>query len=349
MTLRPPNSTRGRHNGRRLLISLTAFVGAAVAAPTALASGPSFALRPVTFDPKVPATASYFIFPSTRGKTVSSEVRVTNAGDAAGTAYLYPVDATTGQTSGTVYRSRQNPRRDVGRWLKLSAASVSLAPGESKVVSFAFAIPPNARPGEHVGGIVAENARVRTGAKAAGSRGKGGFQINIRELTIVGVEVQLPGGKPKLAVSHVKAGGQTGHQAILLGLANSGGLLLKPRGRVRVKDTRGHTVKRAALSLDTLIPATKIDYPVYVPGKPLRPAKYKVTIDLAYAGKKLHVTKTLDISKKNVTQVFGSRSHAVIGSGSGSTMLPWLLMAGALLVATGAVGVMVRSRRVVTE
>jgi hypothetical protein len=27
-------------------------------------------------------------------------------------------------------------------------------------------------------------------------------------------------------------------------------------------------------------------------------------------------------------------------------MLPWLLMAGALLVATGAIGVMLRSRRV---
>ena len=348
MSLRPPNSTRSRRNGRRLLVSLAALIGAAAVAPSALAAGASFALRPVTFDPKVPATASYFIFPAKKGKTITSEVRVTNAGDQAGTAYLYPVDATTGQTSGTVYLARAKARRDVGRWLRVAAPSVVLAPGESKIVSFRLTIPRGARPGEHVGGIVAENARLKTGAKAQGSKGRGGFQISIRELTIVGVEVQLPGGKPKLNVSHVKAGGQTGNQAILLGLKNTGGLLLKPHGRVRVKDSHGRTLKARALSLDTLIPATKIDYPVYFPGKPLRPARYKVTIDLAYAGKKLHVTKTLDISKKNVTQVFGSRSRAVIGGG-GNTMLPWLLMGIALLVATGAVGIMLRSRRIATR
>jgi hypothetical protein len=345
MTLRP-QSSRGRRNGRRLLLSLAAVVAAAVAAPAALADGPSFALRPVTFDPKVPETASYFIFPGKRGKTITSEVRVTNAGTAAGTAYLYAVDATTGQTSGTVYLARRNKRRDVGRWLRLGAASVTLAPGESKIVAFTFTVPRKARGGDHVGGIVAENARLKTGAKAAQSKGRGGFQITIRELTIVGVEVQLPGGSPKLGFSHVKAGGQTGHQAILLGLGNSGGLLLKPRGKVVVRDSHGKLVKRAALSLDTLIPSTKIDYPVYFPGRPLRPGKYKVTLDLRYAGKHLHATRTLEISRKSVVQVFGSHSRAVVGTGSSGTMLPWLLMAGALLVATGAIGVMLRSRRV---
>jgi hypothetical protein len=350
MRLRPPTfETRGRRNGRRLLVSLAALVVTAAAAPTALAAGANFALRPVTFDPKVPATSSYFIFAGKRGKTFTSEVRVTNAGDQPGTAYLYPVDATTGQTSGTVYLSRKNKRRDVGRWLRLGTQSVTLAPGESRVVSFRFTIPRKTRRGDHVGGIVAENARLKTGAKAQGRKGSGGFQISIRELTIVGVEVTLPGGKPKLSATGVKAGGQTGNQAILLGLANTGGVLLKPRGRVAVKDSHGRTVKRAALSLDTLIPATKIDYPVYFPGKPLRPGKYQVRIDLSYLGKQLHVTKTLDISKKNVTQVFGSRSRAVVGGGGGNTMLPWLLMGVALLVATGAVGIMLRSRRVVTD
>jgi Bacterial protein of unknown function (DUF916)/Protein of unknown function C-terminal (DUF3324) len=346
MSLRPPTSTRSRLNGRRLLVSLSALTVAAAAAPSALAAGASFALRPVTFDPKVPATSSYFIFGGKRGKTITSEVRVTNAGDQQGVAYLYPVDATTGQTSGTVYLSRKNKRRDVGRWLRLGAQSVTLAPGESRVVSFRFTIPRNVRAGDHVGGIVAENARLKTGAKAQGNKGRGGFRISIRELTIVGVEVQLPGGKPKLSVTGVKAGGQTGNQAVLLGLANTGGVLLKPRGRVSVRDSHGRTVKKRALSLDTLIPATKIDYPVYFPGKPLRPGKYKVRIDLSYLGKQLHVTKTLDISKKNVTRVFGSRSRAIVAGGGGNTMLPWLLMGAALLVATGAVALMLRSRRV---
>lgn len=334
---------------RPLLVSFALFVVSAAMAPAALASGANFALRPVMFDPKVPATSSYFVFAGKAGRTVTSQVRVTNAGEQPGTAYLYPVDATTGQTSGTVYLSRKNKRRDVGRWLRLSTTSLTLAPGASRVVSFSFRIPRNAKRGDHVGGIVAENAHLKTGAKSQGQKGHGGFQISIRELTIVAVEVQLKGGKPRLSAGAVHAGGQGGNQAILLGLSNTGGLLLKPRGRVTVRNSHGRTVKRTALSLDTLIPATKIDYPVYFRGKPLRTGTYRVQIDLAYAGKHLHATRTLQISKKNVTQVFGSRSRSLVAGGGGSTMLPWLLMAGALLVATGAVAVMLRSRRVAAE
>jgi hypothetical protein len=346
MRLRPPQlTTRGRRNARRLLVSAALLVVSAAMAPAALASGANFALRPVTFDPKVPATSSYFVFAGKAGRTVTSQVRVTNAGDQPGTAYLYPVDATTGQTSGTVYLSRKNKRRDVGRWLRLSTRSLTLAPGESRVVSFSFRIPRNAKRGDHVGGIVAENARLKTGAKSQGRNGRGGFQIRVRELTIVAVEVQLQGGKPRLSAGAVHAGGQGRNQAILLGLSNTGGILLKPRGRVTVRNSHGRTVKRTALSLDTLIPATKIDYPVYFRGKPLGAGTYKVRIDLAYAGKQLHATRTLQISKKNVTQVFGARSHSLV-RGGGNTMLPWLLMAVALLVATGAVAVMLRSRRV---
>ena len=53
-------------------------------------------------------------------------IRVVNTGGRTGTAYLYPVDATTGQTSGAVYLSRQSPRHDVGAWITLARSTVTL-------------------------------------------------------------------------------------------------------------------------------------------------------------------------------------------------------------------------------
>ncbi len=70
----------------------------------------NFALQPVLYNPANPLTESYFIFDSKPGIVVKSSVRVINTGNAAGIASLYPVDATTGQTSGAVYLSKTDPR-----------------------------------------------------------------------------------------------------------------------------------------------------------------------------------------------------------------------------------------------
>ena len=88
-------------------------------------------------------------------------IRVVNTGGRTGTAYLYAVDATTGQTSGAVYLSRQSPKRDVGAWIRLSQSNVTLAPGKNAVVDYTIRIPATVRPGDHLGGIVAENSQVQ--------------------------------------------------------------------------------------------------------------------------------------------------------------------------------------------
>src|SRR5437764_8550016 len=102
--------------------------GAAVVSP-AYAEGPqdaSFALKPLKYDPALTATKSYFILATRRGAVIKDQIRVVNSGGKKGTAYLYPVDATTGQTSGAVYLSRQSARTDVGAWITLSRSRVTL-------------------------------------------------------------------------------------------------------------------------------------------------------------------------------------------------------------------------------
>src|SRR6266705_1828981 len=136
-------------------VSLTGVLGSSIA--HADGGQANFSLQPVLYDPANPLTQSYFIFDSKPGIVVKSRVRVTNTGTATGSVSLYPVDATTGQTSGAVYLNQDDPRKDVGAWTTLGAQQLTLAAGQSQIVSFQVTIPSTVRPGQHLGGIVAEN------------------------------------------------------------------------------------------------------------------------------------------------------------------------------------------------
>src|SRR5258708_7339260 len=125
-------------------ISLTGILSSSIA--HADGGQPNFAVQPVLYDPSNPVTRSYFVFESNPGVVVKSNVRVTNTGTARGSAILYPVDATTGQTSGAVYLNQGDPRKDVGAWITLGTSQLTLNPGQSQIVSFQVTIPSSVRP-----------------------------------------------------------------------------------------------------------------------------------------------------------------------------------------------------------
>jgi hypothetical protein len=274
--------------------------------PTARADGGTaqFSLRPVSSTPGNSASASYFIFGGQPGVTISNKVRVTNTGTVRGSADLYAVDATTGQTSGAVYLSRTAPKQDVGAWVTLSVAQVTLSPGQSQTVAFQVAVPQAVRPGQHLGGIVAENTALQQASNG------GSVQINIQQLSIVAVQVNLPGTLvDQLTAQHVTPGGEHNYQVLYVGLRNSGTQMLKPSGTLQIADSGGHTLKTMQLTLDTFVPQTSIDYPVYVSGQALGVGQYQATLTLQYGtGKVLHYTTNFAITQDNLQQVFGSHA-----------------------------------------
>jgi hypothetical protein len=275
-----------KQHSRRLplLTALGVAAFATVCSSPASAAVPqaSFAVTPVVYDPALPVTKSYFVFPGRRGEVIKGQVRIANTGTATGTAFLYVVDATTGKTSGAVHRSHQSPRRDVGAWTRLARSRVTLGPQASVVVPFRVEVPAGARPGDHLGGIVAENASVPRSA------GRGALRIRIRHLTIAAVLVQLPGAAvARIAIDGVRAGDGHGYQYVYLHLANAGALATKPRGRLLVSDRRGHRIARREFQLDTFLPGTAIDYPVLLPRRALRPGAYRASVALSYGASAL--------------------------------------------------------------
>ena len=323
---------------RRLpILTLAALV--LVPAAHAATGGPVFGIR-ASGNPKL----GYFVYTAARSTVRRGAIIVSNTGNRAGTVKLYTADATTGRTTGTVYLTDKRPTL-VGTWVKLSRSSLTLAPGRHATVQFTVRVPINAAVGQWVGGIVAETTQAAQGPKA---KHKANVRIRIRNLTIVAVQVNVPGTPiVRFTIGTVTTGGQRGFQQVIVHIANEGNLLRKPTGTVTIFESKGKVVETLPFKMDTFLPHTAIDYPVLLK-KALPPGDYHATVQLIVAGvagtaaESVIARPSFVVSKQDVTQVFtSSKPTQVPASGLGDTKvsssLTWALIAasatGALLLA----------------
>jgi hypothetical protein len=210
---------------------------------------------------------------------------VQNQGTAAGTVRLYPVDATTGQTSGAVYLAEADPRADVGAWTAVDGTPFTLNPGESRIVPVTITVPASPRSGQHLGGTVAEGAQT-----------SGGTQVTIKTLTIMAVLMNLPAPfVERMTVPGIAPGGDQANPRLLLGLRNDGTMLLKPTGSITLSDTQGQRALQLPLALDTFVPQTQITYPLAIPPGTLPVGDYSATVILDY-GNNQQTSRTLPLA-----------------------------------------------------
>jgi hypothetical protein len=316
----------------RIAIAGSAFVSLVQVVPAG-AVGATFSITPTT-------RAGYFVFNSSRGSVIHGAVRVVNVSAVAGQAKLYAVDATTGQTSGAVYQSEKAPRRGVSSWIKLAASTVALGPHQGARVAFSVQVPGGAGAGQHLGGLVV--APVKTTSTSTAKRGSHTFRVNIEEIGIVAVQVNLPGALvKKIGITGVRASGRPGYQTLLIGLSNLGNSLVKGSGRIQVS-RGGRSVLAQSFPIDTMVPQTSIDYPVYVRGARLGPGKYTAAVTVPYQGG--HVARgtfPFTISSQQVRKTYGSTvpSNAPAGVPHGGSSVPaWAIGLGALALVAASVG-----------
>jgi len=288
----------------------------------------SFSIRPVS------GSEGFFVLEGKRRAKLPATVRIVNTGTKAGTVRLYAVDATTGATTGAVYLGREVRRRGVGRWIKLPLSRLTLRPGQARTVRFSVRVPRKARPGHHLGGIVAENLEL-TGRAKKGSQ-ESGLQIRVRHLSIVAVQVNLPGRKVAgIAFRGATVGVSAGYEVLYLALRTSGNVLVRPRLDARVTSQKdGRVVARRSLQLDTFVPKTKISYPLYLLEKPLPPGRYRLAGTLSYARRVTRFSSLFEISSKLVRQLppASQPAPAQQAQPSLSASSPWVIGGAALVV-----------------
>jgi hypothetical protein len=291
----------------------------------------------------------YFVYPLQPGTAQTGTVIVSNVGTKTGVVRLFATDATTGPTSGTVYRTNATPTR-AGSWVRLARTQLTLAPGASATVPFTVQAPASAPPGQWVAGIAAESPQTSSTSSTGKQRS---VRIRVRSLTIVAVQVNVPGAaRQGFRIGGVHAGGSSGYQQVFVHFADSGNVLSRPRGTVTVARTNGSHRQLLRYSMDTFVPRTAIDYPLL-----LRTALPAGTYD-AYVVLRarpldggswivVRAHRRFQISSKQVKQVFTTAAPTKAPPSSSSSTTTVAAAAGGAAVAllvVGGVALLLRRR-----
>ena len=107
---------------------------------------------------EIDETRSRFSYQLDPGQSVSDEYFVQNSGNVDQKITVYATDAFNSENGDFALLDTSEAPTDVGTWIAfdggLSRVEFTLQAGESKIVEFTLAVPAEASPGDHAGGIV---------------------------------------------------------------------------------------------------------------------------------------------------------------------------------------------------
>ena len=164
----PHMTTNGRRSAdrrmRRLgrLLTLAALsLGTALSfpcsRPASAASNGLWSVFPTTLPGQAPR--EFFNPVLQAGKTYADAVTVANYTAAPLTFNLYAADAFNTSDGGLSLRRRTDVQTDMGKWISLPYHMLAVPARSALIVPFAIVPPRDASPGDHVGGIVAEQTQ----------------------------------------------------------------------------------------------------------------------------------------------------------------------------------------------
>ncbi|MBV8691439.1 MAG: DUF916 domain-containing protein, partial [Actinobacteria bacterium] len=171
--------------------------GAENAPPGAVVN--SWALAPAgSTDPRQPGDRPNFSYSAAPGSVVTDQATLFNYSNVELTFHVYATDAFNelGGEFGLLPESKKPT--DVGTWVVLPQANLTLPPQKQATFPITVKIPSTARPGDHVGAILASND-----ALGAGPSGK---LVNINRRTGSRLYVRVAGPlQPELAISKISS------------------------------------------------------------------------------------------------------------------------------------------------
>ncbi|MGH1564967.1 WxL protein peptidoglycan domain-containing protein [Mumia sp. DW29H23] len=234
---------------RPLLALLVLVVATAVLpAPAHAADNGAWSVSPTPADESSPTPRSYFVLEGAPGATLTDKVRIRNFTKNALTFSIYGADGYNTEEGGFfALRSLEHPQNDVGAWVKLPVQQVKVARRTQVDVPITIQIPPNATPGDHVGGIVALNGAVE------GTTESGGIDVGIKRAVAARLYLRVSGpATPAVKVSDIRLdhdrgifpwSGQ-GKGTVSYTVENTGNLRLSPTAVISLSGLGGRELDK---------------------------------------------------------------------------------------------------------
>lgn len=262
---------RSSRGSRILLAGLTpAVVLCLIAATPAWAQAPKLGIKPVG------QTGSFFDLTMAPGERRDLAVELTNHGEATVTARTYRADVYTIINGGFGARLRPDPDTGPTLWVDYPEDVLQLAAGTTVKRTFSLTVPRDAKPGEHIAGLVIENE--------SPVRGSGSVAVDQVVRQAIAVVVTVPGPpRPALEIKEAKHALAGGASVVAVEVANTGNVRLRPAGEVVVTDSAGREISRTKVNMESFYAGTTTSVEASQQ-RLLEPGRYSVRVALDYQG-----------------------------------------------------------------
>lgn len=326
---------------RRILTILAVLTGALLCPTTAVADEPapqdlvSFGVSPA--GPELPDQRPYLAYSVAPGMVVHDFVAVLNQDDQPIGLDVYGGDVIMAEGGGLTVRIDQEADTDAGAWVTVERARVDVAPQTPEtgvgyqIVPFSISVPADARPGDHVGAVVAS-------LRTLGDGGANAPAIELDQRVAARVYVRVAGdAQPGLVVKDVRTswrpdggvGGVLGRGIVTVrySLRNAGNVTLGVEPAVSVSGPLGLLPRNLDdQRLDDLLPGGSVER--------------EVVVDNVWAS----IWNGAEVSAVAVAPTIGEDPGiGTVRAASGVWAMPWLALG--LLLAVAAVGALVWYRR----
>jgi len=198
----------------------------------------TFGIQPATQTAR-DKTRDFFTYQATPGAQKTDYIAVSNYSTSPLKLRIYATDAYNTADGGFTVLPLATKPRDVGLWVSFPTTVVTLQAKSSQILPFTLKVPNDAKPGDHVGGIMLSLTTQAADAK--------GGQIEVESRVGTRLQVRVPGAlKAQLTVSHVSVtyhGSSipfgSGSVTVSYTVANTGNVRLSGTQKVHVSSLFG--------------------------------------------------------------------------------------------------------------
>ena len=220
----------------------------------------SWALTPTGTDPSQPSTRVFFSYDVAPGTIIRDSATLWNYSNVSLSFQIYATDAFNDSSGAFDLLPGSKPPSDAGSWVTLTYTEATIQPRRSLNIPMTLAVPPNARPGDHAGAVLAASA-----VEGTASNGK---KVNLDRRTGSRLYVRVNGPlTPALLVENVRTVYHAalnplgGSADVTYTVRNAGNVRLGAHQDVAAKGPFGLATKRRTLKdISELLPGNQITF-----------------------------------------------------------------------------------------
>jgi hypothetical protein len=274
----------------------------------------SWALTPTGTDTNQPSTRVFLSYDVIPGSVIRDSVTLWNYSNVPLTFQIYATDAFNDASGAFDLLPGSKPPTDAGSWVTLTYTQATLQARHKLDIPMTLAVPPNARPGDHAGAVLAASAVEGTTAN--------GQKVNLDRRTGSRLYVRVKGAlSPALVVENIRT---VYHPALNpLGgsldatytVRNAGNVRLTAHQDVAAKGPFGLATKRHKLK----------DLPELLPGN-------QITLHTRFSSVPALIRATADIHLRPFSPDPDVTGLGAVRRGGHTWAIPWSVIAFALML-----------------